>query len=44
MYPGVPKEIPLCTSKIELPIPGWASMADFLMAEIEEKEKKRVDG
>ncbi len=26
----------------ELPIPGWASRADFLLAEIEEKEKKQV--
>ncbi len=30
------------TPTIELPIPGWASRADFLLAEIEEKEKKPV--
>ena len=30
------------TPTIELPIPGWASLVGFLLAEIEEKEKKRV--
>jgi hypothetical protein len=32
----------MCIPKIELPIPGRASIADFLIAEIEEKEEKGV--
>jgi hypothetical protein len=32
----------MCVPTIELPIPGRASIADFLIAEIEEKEKKGV--
>ena len=32
----------MCTRKIKLPIPGWASIADFLIAENEEKAKKGV--
>jgi hypothetical protein len=32
----------MCVPKIELSIPGRASIADFLIAEIEEKEKKGV--
>jgi hypothetical protein len=32
----------MCTPTIELPISGWANIADFLIAEIEEKEKKGV--
>ena len=32
----------MCVPTIELSIPGWASIADFLIAEIEEKEKKGV--
>jgi hypothetical protein len=31
-----------CTPNIELPIPVMGSIADFLIAEIEEKEKKGV--
>ncbi len=30
------------TPTIELPIPGWASLAGFLLAEIEEKENNLV--
>ncbi len=32
----------MCPPTRELPIPGWASRADFLLAEIEEKEEKQV--
>lgn len=32
----------MCTPTIELPIPGWTSRADFLLAEIEEKEKNQA--
>ncbi len=32
----------MCTPTIELSIPGWASRADFLLAEIEKKEKNQV--
>ena len=31
-----------CTPTIALPLPGQASIADFLTTEIEEKEKKGV--
>jgi len=33
---------PLVYFKLEWPLPGWASIADFLIADIEEKEKNRV--
>ena len=32
----------MCVPKIEVPIPGRAGIDDFLIAEIEEKEKKGV--
>ncbi len=42
-YPGVPRKNTICTPKIELSIQGWANIVDILIAEIEEKEKKRVE-